>query len=227
MYTYTYLYFLVSTPTSMSNLQRVPEKTRLEMVIGMPNEILDGHHRSLCKGLIWKETRTLTIEDFDLTSRRAFRVSSSRERAVTEIPFLLVSQYLHICILIRIYILLCLYLYICIHIRTLIFLCLYLYKCIPIRIYIFLCLYLYICIHIRTLIFLCLYLYICIHIRTYIFLCLYLYICMYIRTYSSCVYIYIYVYIYVLISFCVYTYIYVYIYVLWHEKIHVDTKRYK
>jgi len=195
MYTYTYLYFLVSTPTSMSNLQRVPEKTRLEMVIGMPNEILDGHHRSLCKGLIWKETRTLTIEDFDLTSRRAFRVSSSRERAVTEIPFLLVSQYLHICILIRIYILLCLYLYICIHIRTLIFLCLYLY--------------------------------ICIHIRTYIFLCLYLYICMYIRTYSSCVYIYIYVYIYVLISFCVYTYIYVYIYVLWHEKIHVDTKRYK
>jgi len=47
-------------------LQPVSEKMRLEMVIGMQIEILDGHHRSLFKGLIWKETWTLTIEDFDL-----------------------------------------------------------------------------------------------------------------------------------------------------------------
>jgi len=33
-------------------VQPVLEKMRLEMVIGMPNEILDGHHRVLFKGLI-------------------------------------------------------------------------------------------------------------------------------------------------------------------------------
>jgi len=47
-------------------LQPVPEKMRLEMVIGMQTEILDGLPRSLFERLIWKETRTLTIEDFDL-----------------------------------------------------------------------------------------------------------------------------------------------------------------
>jgi len=35
-------------------LQPVPEKMRLEMVIGMPNEIFDGHHRSLFNGLFEK-----------------------------------------------------------------------------------------------------------------------------------------------------------------------------
>jgi len=47
-------------------LQPVPWKTRLEMLVGMQNEILDGHRRSLFKQLIWKESWTLTIEDFDL-----------------------------------------------------------------------------------------------------------------------------------------------------------------
>jgi len=37
-------------------VQPVPEKMRLDMVIGMENEILDGHHRSLFKWLIGKET---------------------------------------------------------------------------------------------------------------------------------------------------------------------------
>ena len=35
-----------------NHLQPVPAKMRLEMVIGMPNEILDGHHRSHFKRLI-------------------------------------------------------------------------------------------------------------------------------------------------------------------------------
>jgi len=47
-------------------LQPVPEKMRLELVMGMQNEILDGHHRSLFKLLVSKETWTLTIEEFDL-----------------------------------------------------------------------------------------------------------------------------------------------------------------
>jgi len=53
------------------SLLPVPEKmcvcvcVWLEMVIGMQNEILDGHRRSLFKRLIWKETWTLTIEGFD------------------------------------------------------------------------------------------------------------------------------------------------------------------
>ena len=33
-------------------LQPVPEKTRLEMGIGMQNDILDGHHKFLFKWLI-------------------------------------------------------------------------------------------------------------------------------------------------------------------------------
>jgi len=37
---------------------------RLEMLVGMLNETLNGHHRSLFKRFIWKETWTLTIEDF-------------------------------------------------------------------------------------------------------------------------------------------------------------------
>jgi len=46
--------------------QPAPEKMRLEIVIEMHNEILDSHHRSLFKGLIWKETWTSTMEDLDL-----------------------------------------------------------------------------------------------------------------------------------------------------------------
>jgi len=37
-------------------IQPVPEKMRLEMVVEMEIDILDGHHRSLFKGLISKET---------------------------------------------------------------------------------------------------------------------------------------------------------------------------
>ena len=47
-------------------VQPVPEKMRLEMVIGMQTKILDGHSRSLFERLIWKELWALTIEDFDL-----------------------------------------------------------------------------------------------------------------------------------------------------------------
>jgi len=57
---------------------------RLERVIGMQNEILDGHHRSLLKRLIWKETWTLTMEDFDLHFDEQFE---SRERAVRSQSF--------------------------------------------------------------------------------------------------------------------------------------------
>jgi len=58
-------------PTNRSHpianeIQPVPEKTRLQMVIRMPNEILDGHHRTLFERRIWKEIWTLTIQDFDL-----------------------------------------------------------------------------------------------------------------------------------------------------------------
>jgi len=60
-------------PKMTRMLQPVPEKMRLEMVIGMQIEILDGHNRSLCKWLIWKETWTLTIEDFDLHSDDHFK----------------------------------------------------------------------------------------------------------------------------------------------------------
>jgi len=39
---------------------------RLELLVGMLNELLNGHHRSLFKRLIWKETWTLRIEDSSL-----------------------------------------------------------------------------------------------------------------------------------------------------------------
>jgi len=52
--------------SAWDTVKTVPEKTRLEIVIGMQSEILDGHARSLLKQLIRKETLTLTIEDFDL-----------------------------------------------------------------------------------------------------------------------------------------------------------------
>jgi len=54
------------TRSCMCDVTHVPEKTRLEMHVGMQHEILDGHRRSLFKQLIWKETWNLTIEDFDL-----------------------------------------------------------------------------------------------------------------------------------------------------------------
>jgi len=69
------VFSILVVPTSASSelpscevLQPVPKKMRLDMVIGMQNEILDGHHRSQFKYLIWKETWTLTIEHFDLHS---------------------------------------------------------------------------------------------------------------------------------------------------------------
>jgi len=43
-------------------IQPVPEKMRLDMVIGMQTEILDGHPRSLFERLIWQGTWTLTIQ---------------------------------------------------------------------------------------------------------------------------------------------------------------------
>ena len=43
-------YLLISPQTV--NTQPVPEKMRLEIGIGMQNEILDGHYRSLYKWLI-------------------------------------------------------------------------------------------------------------------------------------------------------------------------------
>ena len=36
---------------------------KLELVIGIQNKILDGHHRYLFIRLIWKKTSTFTIED--------------------------------------------------------------------------------------------------------------------------------------------------------------------
>ena len=48
-------------------------KMWIETVIWMDIQILDGHHRSLFKRLIWKETWSLTMEDFDLHSDDNFR----------------------------------------------------------------------------------------------------------------------------------------------------------
>ena len=49
-------------------LQPIPEKMKLEMVIRIQIEILDGHHRFLFIRLIWKETSTFTFEIFVLYS---------------------------------------------------------------------------------------------------------------------------------------------------------------
>jgi len=57
-------------------MQPVPENMRLEMVIRIQNEILDGHHRFLFKWLIWKENLTFTIEDFVLYSEDHFEFQS-------------------------------------------------------------------------------------------------------------------------------------------------------
>ena len=76
-------------------IKQTKRRWRLEVVIGMQTEILDGHLRSLFEWLIWKEDWTLTIEDFDLRfdSLRAFRVSSSRERAVQPIVRSAISSF--------------------------------------------------------------------------------------------------------------------------------------
>ena len=65
----------------------VPDKMRLEMAIEDFDIHFDFHHRSLFDGLIWKGTRTLTIEAFDF-HWWPFRVSFFRERAVAYYRFL-------------------------------------------------------------------------------------------------------------------------------------------
>jgi len=73
----------IKTVLDRRHVLPVPEKMRLEMVIRMQTKILDGHPKSLFERLIWKETWTLTIEDFELRFDEHFESSStSRERAV-------------------------------------------------------------------------------------------------------------------------------------------------
>jgi len=45
-------------------IQPVPGKMRLKMVVEMEVEMLDGHHRSLFKEIIWKEPSSFTIQNF-------------------------------------------------------------------------------------------------------------------------------------------------------------------
>ena len=65
-------------------VQPVAENMRLEMVIGMQTEILDGHPRSLFEQLIEKNMKNFDHREFRFPFRRAFRVSSSRELAVNK-----------------------------------------------------------------------------------------------------------------------------------------------
>ena len=69
-------------PASFSSvrLQPVPEKMRLEMVIGIQTKILDGHPRSLFERKHLKRDMSFNHRGFQFAFRRAFRVSSSRER---------------------------------------------------------------------------------------------------------------------------------------------------
>jgi len=76
MYKYIYIYMFLhidarlpgSPITAARSIQPVPTKTRLEMVIGMQNEIFDGQSSGLFSNEPFERKSLTTIEDFVLHS---------------------------------------------------------------------------------------------------------------------------------------------------------------
>jgi len=66
----------------------VPEKMRLEMFIGIQNEILDGLHRFLFIRLIWKETSSFTMEDYVLYSDDHFESHPPGNKMMIALAFI-------------------------------------------------------------------------------------------------------------------------------------------
>jgi len=118
------VFFRNSLATPIAQLQRVPDKMRPELVIGIHIGILNNHFSSLFKRLIWKETWTLTMQDSVLNFNDQFRSHFFGNGLYHHSR---VTPWLYMYIHIYIYIYICIYMYVCKYIYMYVFVYIYTY----------------------------------------------------------------------------------------------------